>query len=197
MSCIQNHRINWYNVFIHVVLIVVLCLYLSDTQYNTMELEKQLNYHWGYYDGMAKVLDTLRQFDTSSRLVTRNNEIIMSCGNYALKIIRNKHVALIKVIGDTERTIVLQPNNDLYIGDIDNRMRRTNQGKQYMYTDKELYIGSWTRDKRFGNGIHILTNGSYYEGTFVNNVMHGLGTWHYGTHNVTGIWNHGKFSKRV
>jgi hypothetical protein len=68
----------------------------------------------------------------------------------------------------------LVENEGLYVG---NFIHGTRNG--YGVYDETLsgnkYMGMFQDSKRFGNGVYITMDGSYFEGNFVNNVLNGEG----------------------
>jgi hypothetical protein len=45
-----------------------------------------------------------------------------------------------------------------------------------VYPTKELYLGALSKGKKTGVGLYIYDDGSYYFGSWSNDVMHGDGT---------------------
>ncbi len=57
------------------------------------------------------------------------------------------------------------------------------------------YEGDLKNDAKEGFGVLVLTNGEVYEGEFVNDTVHGKGTFRSEKKEKKGVWEHGKLKK--
>jgi hypothetical protein len=61
-----------------------------------------------------------------------------------------------------------------------------------LYENNNTYDGSWVDDARCGGGSLTFSNGDVFSGHFLNNVMHGHGTFKAkGRKAVEAYWLHG------
>lgn len=64
-----------------------------------------------------------------------------------------------------------------------------------VYKIGSIKEGRWINDKLEGKGIHIMSNGNYYEGNFKNGKYHGIGTRTNKSIVYKWIWENGNIEK--
>jgi hypothetical protein len=83
-------------------------------------------------------------------------------------------------------------NGAIYIGEWDSQGRRCGQGLQ-VWTDGSKYEGYWLNDMAHGPGRLIHLNGDVYEGEWANDKSHGKGRyWHIDGSEYIGGWEDDK-----
>ena len=81
------------------------------------------------------------------------------------------------------------PNGATYEGEIGTNLKREGEGK-FVWPNRQVYIGSWVKNKMQGYGKINYARGAQYEGNFKNDLRHGHGIYIYEDGSKEeGIWD--------